>query len=116
RVDAGFWATQLLTGLATAATLFVVAVGLSLVFGVTRIVNFAHGSLYMIGAYVAYALAERFVQGSAAMYWLCVLGAALAVALIGAGLEVSLLRRVYRAPELRSEEHTSELQSRENLV
>ncbi len=99
-MDAGFWATQVLTGLATAATLFVVAVGLSLVFGVTRIVNFAHGSLYMIGAYVAYALAERFVQGSAAMYWLCVLGAALAVALIGAGLEVSLLRRVYRAPEL----------------
>jgi branched-chain amino acid transport system permease protein len=99
-VTAGFWATQLLTGLATAATLFIVAVGLSLVFGVTRIVNFAHGSLYMVGAYIAYALAERWVQGSAAMYWVCVLGAALAVALLGALLEVVLLRRVYRSPEL----------------
>jgi branched-chain amino acid transport system permease protein len=99
-VDAGFWATQLLSGLASAATLFLVAVGLSLVFGVTRIVNFAHGSLYMLGAYVALALAERFVHGSAAMYWVCVLAAALAVALVGALLEVVLLRRVYRSPEL----------------
>jgi branched-chain amino acid transport system permease protein len=99
-VDAGFWATQLLTGLATAATLFLVAVGLSLVFGVTRIVNFAHGSLYMIGAYVALALGARFVHGTAAMYWLCVLGAALVVALIGALLEIVLLRRIYRSPEL----------------
>ncbi len=40
---------QLLNGLASASTLFLVAVGLSLIFGVSRIVNFAHGSLYMAG-------------------------------------------------------------------
>src|SRR5690349_23192097 len=54
----------------------------------------------MAGAYIAYALAERWVHGSAPAYWLCVLGAALAVALIGAVIEVVLLRPVYRAPEL----------------
>ena len=103
-MTAGFWAAQLLAGLATAATLFLVSAGLSLVFGVTRIVNFAHGSLYMAGAYIAYALADRWVKsgapGSTLAYWLCVLGAALAVALIGAIVEMVLLRPVYRAPEL----------------
>jgi len=49
-------AIQLLNGLASASTLFLVAAGLSLIFGVTRIVNFAHGSLYMLGIYCAYTL------------------------------------------------------------
>ena len=50
---------QLLNGLAGASSLFLVSVGLSLIFGVTRIVNFAHGSFYMVGIYVAYSLVER---------------------------------------------------------
>ena len=50
---------QLLNGLAGASSLFLVAAGLSLIFGVTRIVNFAHGSFYMVGVYVAYALVDR---------------------------------------------------------
>ena len=50
---------QLLNGLAGASSLFFVAAGLSLIFGVTRIVNFAHGSFYMLGVYVAYSLVER---------------------------------------------------------
>jgi branched-chain amino acid transport system permease protein len=45
---------QLLNGLAGASSLFLVAAGLSLIFGVTRIVNFAHGSFFMVGIYVAY--------------------------------------------------------------
>ncbi len=49
------FAVQLLNGLASASSLFLVAAGLTLIFGVTRIVNFAHGSLYMLGAYVAYS-------------------------------------------------------------
>ena len=47
---------QLLNGLAGASSLFLVAAGLSLIFGVTRIVNFAHGSFYMVGIYTAYTL------------------------------------------------------------
>ncbi len=46
----GFFIAQFLTGLANASALFMVASGLSLIFGVTRIVNFAHGSFYMLGA------------------------------------------------------------------
>ena len=51
-----FWLIQCLNGLSHASTLFIMAAGLTLVFGVTRIVNFAHGSFYMLGAYLAYAL------------------------------------------------------------
>lgn len=73
----GFLA-QLLNGLAEASSLFLVAAGLSLIFGVTRLVNFAHGSLYMLGVYVAYALVER-IGGGALGFWFGVLAAALAV-------------------------------------
>jgi branched-chain amino acid transport system permease protein len=90
---------QLLSGLANAMFLFLIASGLSLIFGVTRIVNFAHGSFYMLAAYLTYSLAAMLPGGPAAFY-LAALLAALAVAAIGGLVEVLLLRRVYRAPEL----------------
>ena len=90
---------QLVNGLAGASALFLVAAGLSLIFGVTRIVNFAHGSLYMLGAYIAYSAIGRF-GASVPGYWLAVLAAALAVGAIGALIEMLLLRRIYHAPEL----------------
>ena len=55
---------QFLNGLASASTLFLIAVGLSLIFGVTRIVNFAHGSLYMLGIYVAYGIITKLDAGA----------------------------------------------------
>ena len=90
---------QLLSGLANAMFLFLIASGLSLIFGVTRIVNFAHGSFYMLAAYLTYSLAAVLPGGPAAFY-LAALLAALGVAAIGGLVEVLLLRRVYRAPEL----------------
>jgi len=90
---------QLLSGLANAMFLFLIASGLSLIFGVTRIVNFAHGSFYMLAAYLTYSLAAALPGGPAAFY-LAALLAALAVAAVGGLVEVLLLRRVYRAPEL----------------
>jgi branched-chain amino acid transport system permease protein len=90
---------QLLSGLAHAMVLFLIASGLSLIFGVTRIVNFAHGSFYMLAAYLTYSIAERLPLGSASFYVAC-LAAALLVALLGLFVEVGLLRRIYRAPEL----------------
>ncbi|RZF30628.1 ABC transporter permease [Paraburkholderia sp. UYCP14C] len=90
---------QLVNGLADASTLFLVAAGLSLIFGVTRIVNFAHGSFYMFGIYVAYSIASRFGH-TAGGFWLSVLAAALAVAVLGALVEIVVLRRIYQAPEL----------------
>src|SRR5712692_1277481 len=90
---------QLLSGLAHAMVLFLIASGLSLIFGVTRIVNFAHGSLYMLAAYLTYTLAAALPLGAASFY-VAVLAASLAVGLIGLLIEVGLLRRVYKAPEL----------------
>src|SRR5690625_4894354 len=91
---------QFLNGLADASSLFLVAAGLSLIFGVTRIVNFAHGSLYMLGIYVAYSLVQRMGAGTAWGFWASVMVAALVVALVGVLIEILILRRIYRAPEL----------------
>jgi branched-chain amino acid transport system permease protein len=85
---------QFLNGLAGANSLFLVAAGLSLIFGVTRIVNFAHGSLFMLGMYLALALMPY------VGFWGSVPLAALGVAAFGATLERLLLRRLYAAPEL----------------
>ena len=89
---------QILNGLAGASSLFLVGAGLSLIFGVTRIVNFAHGSFYMLGIYIACMLADKL--GGGVWFWPALLLAALAVGVIGAVVEIVLLRRVYRAPEL----------------
>ena len=89
---------QLLNGLAGASSLFLVAAGLARIFGVTRIVKFAHGSFFMVGIYVAYSLVAQL--GASIGFWPSLLLAALAVATRGALVEVLLLRRIYRAPEL----------------
>jgi branched-chain amino acid transport system permease protein len=85
---------QFLNGLAGASSLFLVAAGLSLIFGVSRIVNFAHGSLYMLGMYLAVWLSAK------VGFWASVPLAVLAVGALGALVERLLLRRIYRAPEL----------------
>jgi branched-chain amino acid transport system permease protein len=94
-----FFVVQLLTGLADASSLFLVAAGLTVIFGVTRVVNFAHGSLYMLGAFIGWTILSALPRDPA---WFAfgVLLTALAVGGIGAALETSLLRRIYHAPEL----------------
>ncbi|RYC31640.1 ABC transporter permease [Lichenibacterium minor] len=89
---------QFLTGLAGASSLFLVASGLSIVFGVSRIVNFAHGAFAMLGAYMAYSLTERFAGPFG--FWGSIVLASLGTAAAGALVEMTLLRRLYRAPEL----------------
>jgi len=91
-------AFQALNGLASASGLFFVAAGLSLIFGVTRIINMAHGSLYMLGAYIAVMLATS--VGGVLGFWGGIVASALIVGLIGAAIEIVLLRRIYGAPEL----------------
>src|SRR5579885_2768213 len=90
---------QFLNGLASASSLFLVASGLSIIFGVTRIVNFAHGSFYMLGAYLAYSAVEQLPR-SPLGFWAGIAVAALIVGVIGVVMEIALLRRLYRAPEL----------------
>jgi branched-chain amino acid transport system permease protein len=95
----GFYIVQFLTGLSDASALFLVACGLSLIFGVSRIVNLAHGSFYMVGAYVAYYLI-RYLPNGAFSFWTGILLAALVVGVLGLIIETLLLRRLYHAPEL----------------
>ncbi|QAA93995.1 ABC transporter permease [Pollutimonas thiosulfatoxidans] len=90
---------QFLNGLAEASSLFMVAAGLTLIFGVTRIVNFAHGSLYMLGIYIAYSIVQ-YTGGGVLGFWGSILAAALLVAALGALIEILLLRRIYHAPEM----------------
>ena len=89
---------QALNGLSAASVLFLVSVGLSLIFGVTRIINIAHGSLYMVGTYLAYSFATKI--GGVIGFWGGILATALIIAAIGAIIEILLLRRIYRSPEL----------------
>ncbi|MEM7299518.1 MAG: ABC transporter permease [Pseudomonadota bacterium] len=97
-----FFVAQVLTGLANASSLFLVACGLSLIFGVTRIVNFAHGSLYMIGAYTGYSLMQILPDYLPAGigFWGSIVIAGLIVGIVGVLIEMLVLRPVYKAPEL----------------
>lgn len=85
---------QATSALITGLILFLVASGLSLIFGVMGILNFAHGSLYMMGAYLSYSLLRVTGFGASAVI------AALGVAAIGVGLERVFIRRIYGAPLL----------------
>lgn len=100
--DLSFLLVQALNGLASASSLFIISAGLTLVFGVTRIVNFAHGSFYMLGAYFAVSILPRLLEvwTSFPMFLAGVLLAALGVGALGVVMELVLLRRIYRVPEL----------------
>src|SRR5947209_4653739 len=82
--------TQATSGLIVGMLLFLVAAGVTLIFGVLKIVNFAHGTFYMLGGYVAYS-----TLGATDSYTLAVLSGALAMALFGVLFERVLISRVY---------------------
>jgi branched-chain amino acid transport system permease protein len=85
--------TQTLNGLFSAALLFLIASGLTLVFGVMRIVNIAHGSFYMLGAYVASTVVAR-----SRSFVLAAIAAVVVVGSLGAAVEVLFLRRFASRP------------------
>ena len=96
-------AIQLLNGLSHATTLFLMAAGLTLIFGVTRVVNFAHGSFFMLGALVAAHSVTRWFDAfepSATLYLLAMLAGAVVAAAAGALMELLILRRMRGVPHL----------------
>ena len=95
-----FFLFILINGLSQGMVLFIVASGLSLVFGVLRVINFAHGSLYMIGAFLAFSLSTLLPTGSMLSFLLLMLLVPPAIALIGLGLEIPLFRRIYKKEHL----------------
>lgn len=85
---------QVMNSISLGMNLFIIAAGLTLVFGVLRIVNFAHGSFYMVGAYVAYSVIGQ-VGDTDLGFWSGVLGAALVMGIVAFFLERLLLARLY---------------------
>lgn len=86
-----FLVTQCLNAFSQAALLFFLGVGLTLIFGIMRIVNFAHGAFYMLGAFIGYSVAR--VTGS---FWLGLLIGPLIAGAVGTAFEIGLLRRLYK--------------------
>jgi len=86
---------QLLNGLQLGLMLFLLAAGLTLVFGIMDMINLAHGSLYMIGAYLIASIATA--SGS---FWLGLTGGIVATAVVGMVLEISILRHLYQRDHL----------------
>ena len=98
-LEPSFLIAQCLSGLTAGMFLFIVASGLSLIFGVLRVLNFAHGTFYMLGAYLSWQITQWLgaISGS---FWLAALGAACCVALLGGLIERLLLRHLYGREEL----------------
>ncbi|MGD1712317.1 branched-chain amino acid ABC transporter permease [Dapis sp. BLCC M172] len=79
-----------LNGLTNGMLLFLISAGLTLIFGVMGILNFAHGSLYMLGAYLTFSLVTHGLN-----FWIALIFAPMAVAIIGAIIESIFVRRIY---------------------
>ncbi|HEY7516831.1 MAG TPA: branched-chain amino acid ABC transporter permease [Methylomirabilota bacterium] len=88
-MTAEFWVTQTFNGLSYGALLFLLASGLSLIFGVMRVVNLAHGSYFMLGGYVGLSVAWR--TGS---YVLALVAGAIVIAVVGIVMERAFLRKL----------------------
>ncbi|AGT31806.1 ABC transporter permease [Geobacillus genomosp. 3] len=89
-------AAQLVNGVSYGMLLFVITCGLSLVFGILGVLNLAHGSLYMIGAYVAYTMTTQLFEN----FWLALMIAPLVVAVLSLIIELILLRPTYHLGHL----------------
>jgi branched-subunit amino acid ABC-type transport system permease component len=98
-LDFAAFGSQLLIGLSRAMILFIVSAGLSFVLGVLRVPNVAHGSLYMIGAFVAFSIANALGKNPAA-FWAALLFAPLVVACVGLIVERALLQHLYQREHL----------------
>src|SRR5712671_5049110 len=86
-----FLVTQCLNALSQAALLFFLGVGLTLIFGIMRVVNFAHGAFFMLGAYVGYSSVQ--IVGN---FWAALVIAPLLVGAFGTAFELGILRQLYR--------------------
>lgn len=91
--------SQILVGLSRTVILFIVSSGLSLILGVLRIPNVAHGSLYMIGAFMAFTISQL-AGGGTAGFWLALVGAPLGVALVSLVAERALFQYLYEREHL----------------
>jgi branched-subunit amino acid ABC-type transport system permease component len=97
-VDPSMLFVQFVSGSSRAMVLFLMASGLTVVFGVMRVINFAHGAFYMLGAYVAFTITQALTAPFG--FWAALLIAPTLVCLLGALIEIVLLRRIYEKEHL----------------
>ena len=90
---------QIIAGLGAGAVLFLIASGLTLIFGALRVVNFAHGSLFILGGYLAISMTPYIGFGNAT-FWIVMVLAGFGIALAGIFLEVFFFRPIYNRPLL----------------
>ena len=90
---------QFLNGLSYGLSLFLVAAGLSIIFGVLRVLNFAHGTFYMLGGYVAYEAVSRLGLANGG-FWVAVAVSGLVLAALAAVIERLMLRKLYERDEI----------------
>jgi branched-chain amino acid transport system permease protein len=86
---------QIISGLSVGMVFFLIAVGLSMVFGTLRVLNVAHASFYMLGAYLCYTI-THFLGPSSGMFWIALILAPTGVAIFGGILELLVLRPLYK--------------------
>jgi len=91
--------TQSLSGLSVGMVLFLIAAGLSIIFGTLKILNLAHGSIYMVGGFFCYGLTSTFAQ-IPGVFWVTLIFAPIGTALLGGLIEKFLLRRIYAEDHL----------------
>ena len=91
---------QVLNGIIIAMAIYLIASGLSLVFGVLGVLNFAHGSFYMLGAFLVFTFTRQFLRAVPGNFWLAVLIVPVLVALVGLVVEMGFLRFIYKADPL----------------
>jgi len=94
-MDSSLFVIQFINGLSFAMLLFLITSGLTIIFGVLRILNFAHGSIYMLGAYISYSLTTHF-SGILGSFWASLIIAPLIVAIVGGIIEYFFIRPVYK--------------------
>ncbi len=85
---------QLLSGISLGMVWFLIAAGLSIIFGTLKILNLAHGSIYMLGGFLCYHVTSSLSQ-IPGVFWIALLIAPVITALVGGGIEILLLRRIY---------------------
>lgn len=94
-----FLAMTVLLGFSIAMVLFVIAVGLTLILGVLRVLNFAHGAFFMLGGYVAWQVAEGWLDGVPGALWSSAVAAAAVLAIVASVIERTMLKHLYGREE-----------------
>lgn len=96
QINPTFAFTQFMNGISLGMNLFIIAAGLTIVLGVLRVINFAHGAFYMVGAYVTYSVVNKLGPTGGATFWIAVAASTLSVGLLGLLIERLFLKYLYK--------------------